>query len=248
MADSPDLLIQCSYRTEPSTNITGHTLLAHLISKLLSNYFPPGAWEPLRWNVLIALHKDPNDLTKLRPIGIGLSLRRLIARHIVQNLSVKIAHHMLPFQFALGSSGGTEILTHIIMEALDTSLYQNNHTNPYAALKLDFINMFNNISRKAVLEELEEHFPELVYIFMQLYPSEGNTVWIELPDHTWQHFPQKEGFAQGCPFAPFFSCLALVKLMRGLDETLKARQARSQQQNTKTPTTQRKQTQTQQHV
>lgn len=124
---------------------------------------------------------------------------------------------MLPLQYALGPSGGTEILTQIFMQAMDTLLFQTDSHNPHAGLKFNFKNMFNLASRKAVLAKLEQDFPELCYIFMKLYPAIGNTVWIQLPDGTWT---QKDGFAQGCPFSLFFSCLALLELMSNLKTEL----------------------------
>lgn len=57
----------------------GHKLIAHIIKKLVTGYFPDEIWEPLHWNILIVLYKDPDNLTKLRPIGIGLALRQLMA-------------------------------------------------------------------------------------------------------------------------------------------------------------------------
>ena len=97
-------------------------------------------------------------------------------------------------------SGGTEIITCAFLHLLETMLrdspFRSANTCPKAAAKLDFVNMFNQVSRKATYEQLETVFPDLCYLFQQLYPAQGNPVWAVLTDGTWYHFLEKEGFAQ----------------------------------------------------
>jgi len=44
---------------------------------------------------LFCLHKDPNDATKLRPLGIPTAMRRIIARHVAQHFKPKFAEYLL---------------------------------------------------------------------------------------------------------------------------------------------------------
>ena len=51
---------------------------------------------------LFCLHKDTNDNTKLRPIGIPTAIRRIIASHIAKQWRDKFALHLLPYNYAVG--------------------------------------------------------------------------------------------------------------------------------------------------
>ena len=53
---------------------------------------------------LFCLHKDPDDLNKLRPIGIPSAIRRIIASHVAHQWKDKFALHLLPYNFARSSS------------------------------------------------------------------------------------------------------------------------------------------------
>jgi hypothetical protein len=54
----------------------------------------------------LALHKDPNDPTKLRPIGIGTFLRRIAGAIVMAHFGSAFAKHLLPEgQLVVGISG-----------------------------------------------------------------------------------------------------------------------------------------------
>ena len=59
---------------------------------------------------LFCLHKDPDDLTKLRPIGIPSAIRRIIAFHIAKQWKDKFALHLLPYNFAVGIPNGMDFI------------------------------------------------------------------------------------------------------------------------------------------
>jgi hypothetical protein len=167
----------------------------------------------------MALHKDPTQPQKLRPIGIGSAIRRLLGRHITTALRPQIAAHLLPEQYGIGISGGLDfIVTHLLATLEDTELLPPTHPDRRAIIQLDFQNMFNTVHRDTVRAELTEHLPQLVQLFDNLYPPDGNQVWLRTASGHWESFHQLEGFAQGCPLSPLFSCLPLAKLLRQLME------------------------------
>ena len=45
---------------------------------------------------LFCLYKDPDVLTKLRPLGIPSAMRRLIATHVTREMSIRFAQRLLP--------------------------------------------------------------------------------------------------------------------------------------------------------
>lgn len=226
LGDSPDLLLDLMKCSLPdNSSITGSHLLHHLADLFLTGQVPPQAWLLLRDNVLVALHKDfPAHPDKLRPIGIGTSFRRLLLRHMIKASNQAITLHSLPTQFALGTSGGADFIIHSLMAALHAVDHPS--SNPFeriAILKLDFVNMFNSVSRSITRQELQHHFPQWLWIFDNLYPPEGNRVWYQHADGHWDSFLQVEGFAQGCPGSPFFSSLPLRKLLTELQTQLNQR-------------------------
>lgn len=184
----------------------GATLLAHILDIwLTASYISTHTKDMLRSNVLILLYKDfANAPAKKRPMGIGTALRRILARHIARTLSHEFATFFLPHQFALGVTAGMDTIVH---RMLFTNSNFRQGTASRAILQLDFQNMFNSVSRLTVSEALTAQFPHLLPVFHLLYPPQGNTVWMQHQDGTWASFRQCEGFAQGCPLSPFFSCL-----------------------------------------
>jgi hypothetical protein len=106
-----------------------------------------------------------------------------------------------------------EIHTRVGIDAPETQLA--------AILKLDFTNMFNSTSRELIREELDQHFPDLLYLFDLLYPLEGNRVYFTHPDGTGDSFRQRERESQGCPLSTFFLAFcftnfSLLSLLRSL--------------------------------
>ena len=59
---------------------------------------------------LFFLHKDPDDLTKLRPIAIPSGMRRLTASHIMVSYQQRFAIDMRPLNYAIGVAGGMDFI------------------------------------------------------------------------------------------------------------------------------------------
>ena len=68
---------------------------------------------------LFCLHKDPNDHTKLRPLGIPTAIRRLIGTHVARTLHDKFATHLLPFNFAVGVPDGSDFVVKAMQLAIE---------------------------------------------------------------------------------------------------------------------------------
>jgi hypothetical protein len=223
LADSPDFLLDIADKPSPQdSSQTGWDLLQYFFSVVLSDQLPPDLREAFASNYLMALHKDfTHHPQKLRPIAFGDSKRRLLCRHIARINASRFAAYFLPHQFAIGISGGADIIIHSLMREVFARVGIDAAESLLAAiLKLDFINMFNSTSRELIREQLDQHFPDLLYLFDLLYPLEGNCVWFIRPDGTIDWFRQEEGESQGCPLSSFFSCLLLHKLLSSLATAL----------------------------
>jgi hypothetical protein len=79
---------------------------------------------------LFCLHKDPLDLTKLRPFGIPTAIQRIIASHVVGTLQQKFADHLLPNNYAVGVPDGSDFVVKAMQLAIEN--YIDNPNNPVA--------------------------------------------------------------------------------------------------------------------
>jgi hypothetical protein len=75
----------------------------------------PGHFQTfLRQTYLVALEKDPEDKTKLLPLGVPSApsaIRRIAANIVLKVYSPIFADHLLPFNYAIGvSDGGVDII------------------------------------------------------------------------------------------------------------------------------------------
>ncbi len=81
---------------------------------MYQNSLPPPIKRYFTDVYLFCLHKDPLDKSKLRPLGIPTTIRRLIASHVAHTSREKFAHHMLPFNYAIGTPNGTNLAINTI--------------------------------------------------------------------------------------------------------------------------------------
>ncbi len=77
-ADSINLFIDLVKSNIPSVPAD----LTHIFNQIYQNNLPPTIHRYFTDVYLFCLHKDPNDTTKLRPLGIPTAIRRLIASHM----------------------------------------------------------------------------------------------------------------------------------------------------------------------
>ena len=80
--------------------------LAVIFTALANGNVPPIIIHVLRTTYLVALQKDPNDSTKLRPLGIPAALQHITAHAIARKMEEDFAMHVLPNNFAFGICGG----------------------------------------------------------------------------------------------------------------------------------------------
>ena len=82
----------------------------------------------------------------VRPIAVGCSLRRLVAKVACKKVAVEMAELLAPRQLGFGVCGGSEAAVHAARRFLSAM------GEDQAVVKLDFTNAFNSIRRDCVLE------------------------------------------------------------------------------------------------
>jgi len=110
------------------------------------------------------LEKDPD--------GVPSAIRRIAAATVLSEYSSVIAENLLPFNFAVGVSGGCDVIVKTMQLGVDkynTEPEQCNNLPTPALASLDLVNMFNAISREELREIVANDFPALEGFADMLY-------------------------------------------------------------------------------
>ena len=151
---------------------------------------------------LCALNKKDGGI---RPIAVGCTLRRLVAKAASKLVQEKMASKMAPVQLGFGVKHGTEAASHAARRFLE------NMIPGQAILKLDFANAFNSLSREVLLHTIYDELPELYPFVSTCYSSSSHLCFGEFL------ISSEEGAQQGDPLGPLLFCatsLRLAKLMK----------------------------------
>eukprot|EP00731_Ephydatia_muelleri_P032417 Em0023g924a len=105
---------------------------------------------------LTALNKA--TLGDIRPIAVGEVLRRLVGKCLCAALRVKAASFFESYQFGVACPRGAERIIHGLRACVEEHWLEED----FGVLKVDMKNAFNQVSRRALLSECAEHFPELL--------------------------------------------------------------------------------------
>jgi hypothetical protein len=109
-SDFIDLFITLVKSTIPSIKPD----LRFIFNTIYQNNFPDMIKRYFTDVYLFCLHKDPNNHSKLRPLGIPTAIRQLITTHAARSLKSKFASHFLPYHYAIGIPNGTSFLVKAI--------------------------------------------------------------------------------------------------------------------------------------
>lgn len=151
---------------------------------------------------LISLNKKSGGI---RPIAIGLTLRRLVSKCANSVGVAQLAPYFTPRQLGVGTPGGCEAAIHSARRFLEDMPREK------VLVKLDFTNAFNSLHRYDMLLAIKDRLPELyAYSFSAYaYPST-----LFYGPFTLQ---SSEGPQQGDPLGPLLFSNALHPLLLSLE-------------------------------
>ena len=225
--DSLDLYIKTARRLNLSKDddLEKARRLAKLFSNVANSDIPKGFQAVLRKTYLVALEKDPDDRLKLRPLGVPSAIRRIATAAVLSEYSSVLAEHLLPYNFAIGVSGGCDVVIKTMQLGVDKYITERESSRQLptrALVSLDLVNMFNAVSREELREIISNDFPALEHFADMLYEEDGET-YVRMGDGSWSVIDVTEGFSQGCPLSPVFAALVLNSILRQLQPQLEAR-------------------------
>ena len=225
--DSLDIFIKlaCAHkraRKRDHKSIVHLTTLASFFTILANGDVTDPIKRILRTTYLVALHKDPTNDLKLRPLGIPSAIRRITAIAVLQMYRGRFAEHLLPFNFAFGVHGGVDFITTTLRLAIEEYMVKPEARTGFPSrslISLDIKNMFNAISREKARQIVSRDFPELEGFVDCLYQDSGRQC-IRLADGSWDVIEVQEGFSQGCPASPILAALVLTSILSKINRDL----------------------------
>ena len=141
----------------------------------------------------------------VRPIAVGLTLRRLVSKvanfHAVQSCASILA----PRQLGVGIKGGAEALAHAARR------YLSGMGPGQVLVKLDFSNAFNTLRRDSMLEATAQFAPDLLPYVISVY---GSTTMLSFGD---EKIESMEGIQQDDPLGSLLFCITIHKALQSID-------------------------------
>ena len=174
--------------------------LSQVAKRLCTTYVDPRSVSPFLACRLIALDKHPG----VRPIGIGDTARRIIAKAVLYTIPPDVQAATGCIQLCGGQISGIEAAVHAASSAF--ALDDNE-----AVLLVDASNAFNSLNRQAALHNISRICPPLSTILTNTYRAptdlfvDGDTIL------------SQEGTTQGDPLAMPMYALATIPLIKKLD-------------------------------
>ena len=149
---------------------------------------------------LTALQKKQGGV---RPIAVGCTLRRLVAKVAGAKVAKEMGELLAPRQLGYGVKMGAEAAVHA------ARLYLRDLDPSKAVLKLDFRNAFNSIRRDKMLGAIREHAPELYHFVFSAFSSPHPFTGVTRPSN------QRKECSKGTPWGHFYSAFASIVCVHG---------------------------------
>ena len=131
-------------------------VLRDVVNLLISGKVPVQVARFLAGGNLVALEKNkPNCPLEIRPIAVGEAIRRLAGKCLCVITKEKAHDFLAPLQLGVTCPAGAEKIIHGLRDCVDEHWHD-------ADLMIDLHKAFNRVSRQAVLDACDLHFPELL--------------------------------------------------------------------------------------
>ena len=154
----------------------------------------------------MALNKSSGGI---RPIAIGCTLRRLVAKCASLSVRQEMGAFLAPLQLGYGTPMGAEAAVHA------ARAYLHNLQPGQMILKVDFCNAFNCIRRDKMFQSVLSEVPGLYHLVQSVYADPS---FLFFGPHI---IESAEGVQQGDPLGPLLFSLSIHQLVRSLKSEFK---------------------------
>ena len=192
----------CSFGTE-STSLCN--VIAALARRLCCSYVDPRALEGLVACRLIPLNKNP----RVRPIGVGEMLHRLVAKSVLSVVRGDITQVCGAMELCAGQCAGEEAAVHAISECFQQEVVE-------AALFVDASNAFNSLNRAAAMHNIRILCPSVAIFIINIYRRHSRLFIVGGGE-----IISSEGTTQGDPMGMAVYALTLLPLVSLLWDELR---------------------------
>ena len=177
--------------------------LLSFVNKCLSGTLSYEAGKILNSARLIGLWKDANE-TDLRPISLGNSLRRLVARctlHYVLPLAESVFG---PDQYGAGTPNSIDKPVHLLRNIMQAAL---DSSDDFIVMSRDAKNAFNEVDQNVIFNGVAEYMPKLSNYLRWVYGCNAP----QLFGSVGKVF-MRAGVFQGDPLSPILFCFIPRKI------------------------------------
>ena len=180
--------------------------LTSFVNKLLEGTLPSPIAKYFYGGTLIALKKKDGGI---RPITIGYTLRRLVAKCANNAVIERVVAELAPIPVGVGVKGGSEASVHATLRFLASIRGSPDEV----IVKLDFRNAFNCLQRDCMLEQVARMVPEIYAFCLNAYSGQQLILFNN------SHIQSATGVQQGDPLGPLLSSITLQPiLLRAVSE------------------------------
>ena len=180
--------------------------ICDFVNLLLAGVCPVDVQPILFGGNLIALAKKCGGV---RPIVVGSTWRRLVAKCACTFASKQLSTYLAPYQLGVGVKGGAEAAAHAARRFISST------PSDSLLLKLDFSNAFNTLRRDSILEVVHRLSPE-IYNFVHLAYHQKSIL-----SFRGVTIESDEGCQQGDPLGPLLFAVTIHPILLSLKSDFK---------------------------
>ena len=171
----------------------------------------PKAAAPFLCGAQIVPLRKPTGKMDIRPVAVGETLRRIVAKFAMSSILVKRAiEELRPLQCGVAVEGACETVAMALQGWVDA----NRSSSDWAVLQVDLRNAFNSMDRGAMLRATLQHVPELLPWVTSCYGCHSQ---LFANGHRIQ---SEVGVQQGDPLGPLLFSLGWHQVVKALPTTL----------------------------